>query len=84
MREIISESSPTPSSKILIGIFVVLNLLLLWVAVAFIIEVFGAADPTILGMNLAAGFALIGLLVIIYYRLFVPHKIVYERDEDLW
>lgn len=84
MREIIAESPPTESRRLATAVFVVLVLALIWVALAFTLEVFGAANPTVLGLNLAFGFAIIGLMAITYYRLFVPHRFVLERDEDLW
>ncbi|MFB6353565.1 MAG: hypothetical protein ABEJ92_05710 [Halobacteriales archaeon] len=84
MRDVISEASPAPTSRLLTAGFVVLSLALLWTAFAFVVEVFGAGDPTVLGLNLAAGFALIGLMAVVYYRLFVPHRLVLEHGEDLW
>ncbi|HYW69185.1 MAG TPA: hypothetical protein VE960_06225 [bacterium] len=83
MREIISETPPR-ESRLLTGAFVVLALALIWVAFAFTLEVFGAANPVVLGVNLASGFAILGLMTIAYYRLFVPHRMVLEQDEDLW
>lgn len=84
MREVISEAGPSESSRLLTILFVILGIALIWVSIAFTIEVFGPANPTVLGVNLAAGFAIIGLMMIVYYRLFVPHRFVLERDEDLW
>lgn len=84
MREIVSAAPPSPTSRRLTGLFVLLALGLIWVSLAFVIEVFGVGSTPVLGVNLAAGFALIALLAVVYYRLFVPHRIVLEADEDLW
>lgn len=84
MRETLSEAAPAASSRLLTIVFVALGLALIWVSIAFTVEVFGAADSTVLGTNLAFGFAIIGLMAIVYYRLFVPHRIMLEHDEDLW
>lgn len=84
MHEFLSAVQPKPTSRRLTALFVVLALGLLWVAFAFTVEVFGAGDPTVLGLNLALAFALIGLMAIVYYRLFVPHRFVFEQGEDLW
>lgn len=84
MREIVSEVTPTPTSRRLTALFVVLALALVWVSIAFVLEVLGVGDTVVLGINLAAGFAIIALMAVVYYRLFVPHRLVLEHGEDLW
>jgi len=84
MREVLSTVAPVPTSRVLTVLFVVLALGLIWTAFAFTLEVFGAANPVVLGLNLAMGFAVFGLMTVVYYRLFVPHRIVIEQGEDLW
>jgi len=84
MREVVSLTEPKPTSRLLTGLFVVLALALIWVAFAFALETFGAGNHVVLGTDLAMGFALIALLLVVYYRLFVPHRLVIEHGEDLW
>jgi hypothetical protein len=84
MRDSLSTAPPTPESRRLTALFVVLALGLVWVSLAFVLEVFGLGNTVVLGLNLAVGFALIALMAMVYYRLFVPHRIVLEADEDLW
>ncbi|MDX1748351.1 MAG: hypothetical protein R3324_20640 [Halobacteriales archaeon] len=82
MREIVSEVAPKPTSRRLTVAFVVLALGLTWISIAFTIEVFGAGNPVVLGTNLATGFAVMALLAVVYYRLFVPHRLVVETGGD--
>ena len=84
MREVVSTAAPTPTSRRLTVLFVVLTLGLLWVSIAFVLEVFGVGDNAVLGVNLGLGFALIAGMVVVYYRLFVPHRLALEQGEDLW
>ena len=84
MREVLSSVAPAPTSRVLTALFVVLSLGLLWTALAFTIEVFGAGDSAVLAVNLALGFVLLGLMALVYYRLFVPHRLLIEHGEDLW
>ncbi|MFB6165330.1 MAG: hypothetical protein ABEJ31_09250 [Haloarculaceae archaeon] len=84
MREIVDVSAPTDRRRLATVVYVVLSLALVFVAIQFTREVFGAGDPTVLGLDLAMGFALIGLMALAYYRLFLEHRLVLERDEDLW
>lgn len=84
MREVVSSVPGSPTSRRLTAVFVVLALALIWVAIALVLEIFGAGDPTVLGINLAVGFSLIGLMAVVYYRLFIPHRLVLEKGEDLW
>lgn len=83
MREIVSEAPPSASRR-LFALAVVLSLSLIWVGFAIVLEVFGAANPLVLGLNVGIGFAVMALLALTYYRLFHPHRIVIERGEDLW
>lgn len=84
MREVVSTVPASPTNRRLTAVFVLLALALIWVSIAFVFEVFGAADSTVLGINLALGFGLIGVMTVVYYRLFIPHRLVLEKGEDLW
>ena len=84
MREVVSSAAPTPTSRRLTVLFVVLSLGLVWVSLAFALEVLGVGDPVVLGVNLGLGFALIAGMLVVYYRLFVPHRLALEQGEDLW
>lgn len=83
MRRVVSVAPPSTSRR-LTAVFVVLSLLLVWIGLAFSIEVFGRANPVVLGLNVGLGFAILAGLVVLYYRLFHSHRIVIEHDEDLW
>lgn len=83
MREIASELRPSESRALLIG-FAICALALMWIGVALSLEVFGSADPSVLGVNIGLGFAVLAIMTVLYYRLVYPHRIVVEHGEDLW
>lgn len=83
MREVVSEVGPDDSRVVLVA-FAASSLALLWIGLAFSIEVFGAANPTVLGLNVGLGFGLLAAMTVLYFRLFYPHRVVLERGEDLW
>ena len=83
MHEVISETPPTTSGKYVFA-FVALSIGLLLAGVTFAYGVFAGISQTILGVVLAAGFALLAGMIMTYSRMMAPHRIVLERDEDLW
>lgn len=84
MRESISEAPANPGSRILLAVYIVLFLALLSVSFDFVVGVLTGSSSSVLGLNLAAGFAIVALMVLVYYRMFVPHRFMIEHDEDIW
>lgn len=83
MHEIISEAAPSTSGKLVFG-FIALSLGLMGVGVVFAIGVFTGMAQTYLGVVLAAGFAILAGMLLLYDRMTTPHRIVLEHDEELW
>ena len=83
MHEVISEVEPSSSSKIY-GAFIVLSLILAAASIGFAVGVFLPLATMYLGVLLAVAFASMGGMILAYHRLFHPHRIVLEYDDDLW
>ncbi|MEF8771195.1 hypothetical protein [Halodesulfurarchaeum sp.] len=83
MHEVISRVEPSDSS-ILLGGFIVLSLLLTVSSIGFAIGIFLEMETMVLGVLLALSFASLGGMVLAVHRLFYPHRIVLEHDEELW
>jgi hypothetical protein len=89
MNDIISQAEASTSGRH-VFVFVAASLGLLAVGLAFAYGVFAgfvsdpATNQTYLGVILAVGFALLGVMLYLYFRMAVPHRIVLEYDEDLW
>lgn len=83
MHEIISRVEPSDSSLLMAG-FILLSLVLFVSAIGFAAGVFLGVSTTVLGVTLALTFASLGGMVLSYHRLFQPHRIVLEYDEELW
>ena len=83
MHEVLSRVEPT-DSPLLQGVFILLSLLLTVSAVGFAAGIFLEASTTVLGVALAISFGSLAGMVLTYHRLFHPHRIVLESDEELW
>ena len=83
MHEVISRVGPSDSPR-LFGGFIVLSLVLAVASIGFAVGIFLEFATTVLGVLLALAFASLGGMVLTYHRLFHPHRIVLEYDDDLW
>ena len=89
MHEIVSEAKASTSGKH-VFVFIAASLGLFVLALAFAYGVlFGfvsepATNQTYLGVILGLGFGTLAVIVYLYFRMTVPHRIVLEYDEDLW
>lgn len=89
MHEIVSEAEASTSGKH-VFVFIAASLSLFVLALAFAYGVlFGfvsepATNQTYLGVVLGLGFAMLAVIVYLYFRMTAPHRIVLEYDEDLW
>ena len=77
-------SASTPNSSGLIAVFVVASLGLVGIGLTFAHGVFTGMSQTVLGLLLSAGFALLAIGTLVYFRLGHPHRITVEVDEELW
>ena len=83
MSDVISEVAPSQSTAS-IALFVVLSLGLAGTGAAIAHGVFVGMSQSLLGVLMAAGFAMLALMVLVYSRLRWSHRIVLEYGEDLW
>ena len=83
MHDVISRVEPS-DSPLLMAVFISLSLVLAVSAIGFGAGVFLGLSTTLLGVALALAFASLGGMVLCYHRLFHPHRIVVEYDEELW
>jgi hypothetical protein len=83
MHEVISRVEPS-DSPLLLGVFILLSLLLTVSSIGFAIGIFLEVATMVLGVLLALSFASLGGMVLAVHRLFQPHRIVLEHDEELW
>jgi hypothetical protein len=83
MHEIISEAPPSTSGKHVFA-FIALSIGVILVGVVFAFGVFTGMNQTYLGVVLAAGFAILAGMLVLYDRMSTAHRIVLEYDEDLW
>lgn len=89
MNEIISEATASTSGKhVFVFVAASLGLFVVGLAFAYGVLVGFVSDPatnqTYLGVVLGSGFALLAVIVYLYFRMTAPHRIVLEYDEDLW
>lgn len=83
MHEVISEVPAATSGKYVFA-FVALSIGLILVGVGFAYGVFAGISQTILGVLLAAGFAMFAGVIFLYSRMMSSHRVMIERNEDLW
>lgn len=83
MHEVLSETGANESSTN-VAAFVLANLGLMVIAAVFAYGVFTGMDQLWLGLLLGVGFALIAISLLSYSRLRYPHRILLERDDELW
>lgn len=83
MHKVISEAPASTSGKLVFA-FIALSIGLMGVGVAFAFGVFTGMSQTLLGVVLSAGFAMLAGMLLLYDRMSTPHRIILEKDEDLW
>lgn len=89
MHEIISEAESSTSGRH-VFVFIAASLGLVLAAVVFVYGVFAGfvSDPATnqmyLGVVLSGAFALLAVILYLYFRMLAPHRIVLEYDEELW
>ena len=83
MYEVLSNAVPN-SSRRWVGLYVLSSLGLVVLGMAFAHGVFTGMSQTVLGLILSAGFALLALALLGYVRVWYPHRVMLETDEELW
>ncbi|MFB6268031.1 MAG: hypothetical protein ABEI31_10255 [Halodesulfurarchaeum sp.] len=83
MNEEVSTAAPSTSGR-LVAAFITFSVALFVVGVAFAGGVVMGLSQTVLGVVLAIGFALLAGMLLLYYRMTAPHRILVEYDEELW
>lgn len=83
MHEVISRVEPS-DSPVLLGGFILLSLLLTVSSIGFAVGIFLELSTMVLGVLLALSFASLAGMILSVHRMFQPHRIVLEYDEELW
>ncbi|MFB6153315.1 MAG: hypothetical protein ABEJ27_03590 [Halodesulfurarchaeum sp.] len=83
MHEEVSAAGPSTSGR-QVAAFITFSIGLFLVGLAFAGGVVIGLSQTLLGVLLAIGFALLGGMTLLYYRMTASHRILLEYDEELW